>query len=269
MTSDCNFSQLDNSINKSFNESIDMVSADINPTDMSLNNSYHSMNSNSILANDYGSSMKDRNLVELDKNTNVFKNISRIYFYIEINYFCFWQKEYIQKLYPELNLILVIEINDNKLTQEKIIFVKEEDDYNAINLKKLDGEKKVHIYTPMKKKDDLNNNCYRMLSVVDYQDSSIPLKFTVGLCTYTNTKILPVGSSEFFVNIKDSQENIKHNIYSNLNMKHYHKKIGNLVFSYAFQTEEIHPLHISAIADKNIKIEEFSVNILFDNVENR
>ena len=70
------------------------------------------------------------------------QNKSYSFFYFEISYLLIWAKEFLKFLYPMLNIILVIEINDDVSSQEKIFFQK--------------SEKEEDKYTPMLKTEDIN-----------------------------------------------------------------------------------------------------------------
>ena len=64
------------------------------------------------------------------------------FFYFEINYLLIWSKDYLKFLYPSLNLILIIEIDDDISSQEKIYLIRGD---------KIDEDK----YSPMLKRDDI------------------------------------------------------------------------------------------------------------------
>jgi len=68
------------------------------------------------------------------------------FFYIEFHYFLLWNKEYLKGIYPDLNFILTIEINDDKSSLEKIILVRNGDDRYFPQRSSLNSEVTRDIY---------------------------------------------------------------------------------------------------------------------------
>jgi hypothetical protein len=211
------------------------VDSNINLNNVS-NSPYFSINSNSILGNyfskNYDGSSEDL-FIENRKNvSNVFSKKNFIFLYFEINHFIFWARDYLISLYPELNLVMVIEVNDSKLTQEKIYFTRSKEDVNR--------------YNPMKKKIDLNINNYRILQAfeVSEADKEFPFKISINFYTYTNHKMINICNDEIFVKVSKEGEFQKYKMYQNIYMKHYNKKVGNLIFNFAYKSNELYPMDL-------------------------
>jgi hypothetical protein len=183
--------------------------------------------------------------------SNVFTKKKFIFFYFEFHHFIFWAKEQLRNTYPEINLIMVVEINDNKLTQEKIYFTRSE-------------EFTKHI--PMRTKRDINKPIYRLIKPLEFFSEENPFKISISFYTYTNHKLLTICVDEIFLKYSKKKEMIKYTMYQNVYMKHYNKKIGNNFFNFAFKVEEINPLDLDLISTK--LLEKFYVKNYFKK-ENR
>ena len=93
---------------------------------------YWSFSSNSILSqNDIGKEENNNNFIvkiHLTQDINGFNNKKYDFFYIEFFYFLLWNKDYLKSIFPDLNFVLFIEIDDDKSSIEKIEFQKSGDD---------------------------------------------------------------------------------------------------------------------------------------------
>lgn len=199
---------------------------------------YFSINSNSIagIGNFYSKYEEEVESTDGNKNiSNVFSKRNFIFIYFEISHFLFWQKEYLRSVYPELNLIMIIEINDDKQTQEKIIFTRSED---------------AGKYIPMKKKCDIKNSFYRVVQTVELFDREYPTKINISFYTFTNHKLLSICREEIFVKTTKEGEMQKYKLYQNVYMKHYNKKIGNIIFNFAYKTEELYMIDLDETKEK-------------------
>lgn len=189
-------------------------------------NIYFSINSSNILASSYYSRNDEHNYNSI---TNVFVKKKFIFFYFEFFHFTFWAKDYLKNVYPEINLIMVLEINDNKNTQEKIHYIRSDDFTN---------------YIPMKNRRDINKNAFRVVIPMELPEKNSPFKISLSFYTYTNHKLLSICNEEVFVKYSKENEMHKYTLYQNVYMKHYHKKIGNNFFNFAFKAEEISPIEL-------------------------
>lgn len=95
-------------------------------------NNYLSFSSDAILSQNVVTP-KDENknnyIVDeiLMQDLNGFSNKKYDFFYIEFHYFLLWNKIYLKMIYPDLNFILTIEINDDKSSIEKIVLARNGD----------------------------------------------------------------------------------------------------------------------------------------------
>jgi hypothetical protein len=156
--------------------------------------------------------------------TNVFVRRKYVFFYFEFFHFSFWGKDYLKNIYPEINLIMILEINDSKLSQEKVYYYRSDDFTN---------------YTPMKTKKDANLNAYRCIIPFEFTETEKPFKIAISFYTYTNHKLLTVCNEEVFIKYNKDFEMQKYTLYQNVYLKHYNKKIGNSFFNFAYKSEEI------------------------------
>jgi hypothetical protein len=156
--------------------------------------------------------------------SNVFAKKKYIFFYFELHHFIFWAKEQLRNIYPEINLIMILEINDNKLTQEKVYFTRS-DEFTK--------------HMPMKAKRDINKSVYRIIKPLEFLTEETPFKIAIRFFTYTNHKLLTICVDEIYLKYSKSKELTKYTMYQNVYMKHYNKKIGNNFFNFAFKVEEI------------------------------
>jgi hypothetical protein len=215
---------------------------------------YFSINSTSIMGNNYYT--EDRPAHVYQEQHDVAKLFCRnfIFFYFEFHYFSLWGKEYLSAIYPELNLIMVIEINDSKVTQEKIPLVKS---------KKKDKIKEVRYY-PELKKQDLNTKVYRIIQAFDVNQSnrnSFPFKINISFYTFTNHKMLLICNDEFFLRATREGEMQKYTMLRNTYARHYHKKLGNLLFNFSYKSDDLSPSELDYEKQKMLK--NFFVRFVF------
>jgi len=182
-----------------------------------------------------------------DKNNNFVlnnyftkKNFAFILF--ELNNFCFTQKEYFKNIYPEVNLVMVIEFNDCVVSQEKIFFYCSNDDNSNL------------IYLPFLNKEDLKFNRYRIIKPIEMNDEEFPIKISINFYTFINYKMLTIGNEEIFLTLKKDNEMQKFNFYYNVHLKFVNKKVGNTLFNIAYKIDEIYQNQLFEKIDKNLTI---------------
>jgi hypothetical protein len=172
----------------------------------------------------------DHNLerYEVKDISNVLLKKNYYVVYFELNYFMLWNMDYVRSVYPETNLILIAQINDDPRTIEKIPLLK--------------GEEKSK-FVPMLKKDDLQKKCYRMVKFVMNEDinqlNSKPIKLSIEVSIYSNNKILTICNEEFFFSSHSDTEMHKYILYSNCFMKFNNKKMGNLNIAFMFKSDRL------------------------------
>lgn len=180
---------------------------------------------------------------------NYFDKKNYAFILFELNNFCFTQKDYFKNIYPELNLVMIIELNDCVLSQEKIFFYRTNDD-NTNN-----------IYYPFLKKEDVKYNKYRIIKPIEMNDEEFPIKLSINFFTNTNGKMLPIGNEDIFLTLKKEREMQKFNFYHNMHLKYVNKKVGNTFFNLAYKIDEIYPNQL--IDQINNNLDTLSVLIIF------
>ena len=183
----------------------------------------------------------ESNLVKIQ---NFLPKKNFVFFYLEIQNFNFCLKDYFKNNYPEINLMLILEINDSIESQEKIFFVKSNE----------------NIYQPIVKKKDLifqddnKSNKYRIIKPIEIIDENYPLKISFNFYSFTNNKLLYIGSEELYLKINQENNLEKFYIYQNIYLKYVSKKIGNLSFNYCYNIKEIYFNEINSEIKKNFQI---------------
>lgn len=166
-----------------------------------------------------------------------------VFIYFEIINFNFCLKDYFKSIYPEINLVLILEINDSVLSQEKIFFIRADE----------------NIYQPILKKEDLQFqddnriNRIRIIKPVEIHDENYPIKISFNFYTFTNQKLLSIGSEDLFFIINPEYNMQKFYMYQNIHFKYVSKKIGNLSFNYCYKMDEIYPQDLPLEMKKNMK----------------
>lgn len=161
-------------------------------------------------------------------NNNCFMKtpLTYIVFYFEIDYLMIWVKDYLKSLYPELNYILVIQIDDDLATSEKIYLNKTIENFK---------------YIPMPKKEDLNRQTskknYRFMKIIKNNLEKTIHKISLTLCTYAKGQLIPISYEDIFIKTKHDYQMLKFKLYKNMNMKYNNKKVANVLFSFIFKNE--------------------------------
>ncbi len=235
-----------NNNNNDYNSNFSM--RDVNQASFNSNNlGRNSINSNSGFYN-----ISDFNTEKIQIYLpNFLPKKNFVFLYFEIINFNFCLKDYFKSIYPQMNLVLVLEINDSILSQEKIFFIKAHE----------------NIYHPILKKEDLQYqdeykiNRYRIIKPVEISDENFPIKVSFNFYSFTNQKLLSIGSEEFFFNINLENNLQKFFMYQNIHIKYVSKKIGNLSFNYCYKLDEIYSHNLHAETKNNLKC--FTVILFF------
>lgn len=214
---------------------------------------------------------------------NIFTLKTWAIFYFEIDSFMFWMKDYFRAIYPDLNLVLIIQLNDDKCLQEKVFFNKTKDNYKYIPLlskRDMGTENKKHrsclqvdlsnfystsqiLESKLNSNSNSNNNTNNNNTNTLLTNTGVDNTFKINLriISYTNGKILSLCSDEIFLDLRKENENTKYNYYQNLNMKYSDKKVGNLHFSFIYSLVETSELYLEG---RN----SFVWNSYFSNIHN-
>jgi hypothetical protein len=227
-----------NNFNNDFNSNFSM--RDVNQASFnSINLGRNSLNGNSAFYN--ASDFNTEKIQIYLPNFLPKKNF--VFLYFEIINFNFCLKDYFKSIYPEMNLVLVLKINDSILSQEKIFFVKADE----------------NIYHPIIKKEDFQYqddnriNRYRIIKPVEICDENFPIKISFNFYSFTNQKLLSIGSEDLFFKINPENNLKKFYMYQNIHMKYVSKKIGNLSFNYCYKLDEVYYHNLLFEIKNNLK----------------
>lgn len=175
-----------------------------------------------------------------------------VFFYLEIINFNFCLKDYFRTVYPEINIVLIVEINDCIFSQEKIFFLKSDENTYSPILRKED----------LKYLDDNKTNRYRIIRHIEIKEENDPIKISLNFYSFTNQKLLYIGSEDLFIRISSENNFEKFYLYQNIHCKYLSKKVGNLSYNYAYKMDEIYELEIDREISKSLK--SFTVSLFFN-----
>jgi len=176
---------------------------------------------NNSIHKNFPSEKKGSNFLSgiLNKNTYLI-------FYLEFNYFNLIKlaREYLMSIYPELNLIMIIELDDNPNTQQKIV---------------LENNIEKNKYIPMNNQEDQNQKSgFRFIRFVSYADNNNNAhKIKIQISTYTNDKLSVISEDEIYFETNPSYEMHKFQILNNMISKAVSKKIGNIFMKFTYKVE--------------------------------
>jgi hypothetical protein len=188
-------------------------------------------------------------------STNMIMNNSgnnlEIIIYIEIKYLMIWNKEDAQNNFPEFNLMIITEFNDDVKTSEKIPLEVSEESRDYVRM------------VPQKKKNDLKNKSYRFSKRFPYKyifkrknesvNNSLltpstqltddlsdkkPIKMKISLMNYYKEAFFLISEENIFFRIDHKLVNNKFQLYFNILSEYDHKKIGNLLFNFLYNFRE-------------------------------
>jgi len=150
---------------------------------------------------------------------------------LEINYFIFSNRDNYKYIYPEINLVVLIDFNDQVNMQEKIHFTKNNDNDQSNN-----------TYYPVFRKNEMENKKYQIGKFFHiYNNENFLIKINISLYTYTNHRILPIGSEEIYLNVSGIfSEMKKFHMYQNIHQRFINKKVGNLNFDISYKVDDFY-----------------------------
>ena len=149
-------------------------------------------------------------------------------FYLEFNYFNLIKqgKDILCGIYPEINLIVVIELDDDERTQQKIALIRSDD---------------KNKYLPMTNQQDMTKKTgYRLLRFVNYSENNHKNshKLKIQMCTYSNDQLSIISQEEIYFETNTSLEMHKFQFYNNM-YNSVMKKIGNIFLSFTYKLESL------------------------------
>jgi hypothetical protein len=139
-----------------------------------------------------------------------------------------WTFEYIKTIFPENNLVISVQLNDDITTTERISLVKSEEKSK---------------YKPMLKKEDSDKKSYRIVKFIsDEQIDSLhkkPIKLSIDISVFCNGKNCVISYEEFYFSSHSDTEMHRYILYPNTYMPYNNKKMGNLNFTFIFKQERL------------------------------
>lgn len=147
---------------------------------------------------------------------------------------------------------MIIDFNDQVNMQEKLFFTKstDSDPYN-------------NTYYPILRKDEFETKKYRIGKFFQINNNEhFTLKISILLYTFTNYKILPIGSEDIYLKLNGNlSEMKKFHMYQNIHQRFINKKVGNLNFDLSYKVDDFYYNQI--LFEKHILYDQLSVNFLF------
>jgi len=144
---------------------------------------------------------------------------------------------------------MLIDFNDQVSMQEKIFFTKSADSDNF-------------TYFPVLRKDELETKKYRIGKFFQINNNEHFLfKITILLYTFTNHKILPIGSEDIYFKVSGSNSEMKKfHMYQNIHQRFVNRKVGNLNFDFSYKVDDFYYNQI--VNERNILFNQLSVTLI-------
>lgn len=231
--------------NMSYDSEISNIHINMNNSRNNGNNPYTSINSMTIQGKSFQSDIIDTSNSMISnggviiEKTNTFTQdnpinyilTDTIYFFVfDIQNFVLHEKNYLMNMYPELNVIMTLEINDDKTTTVKIPFAKSSESKGNV------------LFFPLMPKGDIKeNNCSAKILIPFIMENGKEEIFKISLSffTYTSHKLLILCNDDLFIRVNNNDTFQKINLHQNFYLKHYNKKIGNLIYEYSYMCKDI------------------------------
>ena len=162
-------------------------------------------------------------------NLNEFMILSNkiVFFYFQIQNLVIHEQKYLLSLYPGLNIILSIEINDDKTTNTKIQFTQ-------IN----DKNKGNNAYIPLISKNE-KGIFHTIIIPYKISNENTIFKFSAKLDSYIKKQMLLLCKADIYINNIQENEGKKILLNQNVFLSNHNKKIANLIFEYSYITKDI------------------------------
>ena len=147
--------------------------------------------------------------------------------------------------------MMIIDFNDQVNMQEKIFFNNKQEKENSFG---------NNIYYPIFRKDELERKQYRIGKFFEINcNENFMFKIKILLYTYTNHRILPIGSEDLYLKVSgNSSEMKKFHMYQNIHQSFIEKKIGNLNFDLTYKVDNFNYHQI--VDERNISFKKLSVS---------
>ena len=144
------------------------------------------------------------------------------YFIIKIKKLLIYEKDFLLGMYPELNVVLLLDVDDSKINQRKIFFMRIKT-----------SSAKALSYEPIPLKDD-NFNIVLPCKESDRGINKISMCFY----SYTLHKLLGLCNDEVYFDTKIKEEFVQYQMNRDFYMKNTNKKIGEVILDVSYCMSE-------------------------------
>lgn len=146
---------------------------------------------------------------------------------------------------------MIIDFNDQVNMQEKIFFIKS-----------TDSDPSNNTYFPILRKEEIKTKKYQIGKFFQINNNeNFLFKISILLYTFTNHRILPVGSEDIYLRVNGNLlEMRKFHMYQNIHQRFVNKKVGNLNFDLTYKVDDFYYNQI--LFEKNILYNQLSVNFI-------
>lgn len=148
---------------------------------------------------------------------------------------------------------MLIDFNDQVNMQEKVYFVKSQESDPTNN-----------TYDPVFRKDELENKKYRIGKFFQINNNeNFLFKISILLYTFTNHRILPIGSEEIYLRVCGTNSEMKKfHMYQNIHQRFVNKKVGNLNFDLTYKVDDF--FYNQIVNERNVLFNQLSVRIFYN-----
>ena len=146
----------------------------------------------------------------------------KCFFIIKIKKLLIYEKDFLLGMYPELNVVLLLDVDDSKINQRKIFFMRIKT-----------SSAKALSYEPIPMKED-NINIVLPCKERDKGISKISMCFY----SYTLHKLLGLCNDEIYFDIKHNEEFVQYQMNRDFYMKNTNKKIGEVILDVSYYISE-------------------------------
>ena len=143
------------------------------------------------------------------------------YFCFEFGYFNLCNKPFFSEMFPQLNLIIIFEIEDISLSEEKIVYLSES---------KSSSTDKAQTFNPLSKQTD-NLRSYSFIREVSERDKNI-FKLNFKVLSYFNGKLLLLSTASIYIDTLKTDQYFKHKTIVNFETNYCREPlVGKLYLS--------------------------------------
>ena len=180
-------------------------------------------------------------------NNTFSMNKDHLTFYFSIKRLQIFEREFLLNMYPELNLVLILDIDDSKVNQKKVFFMRVKT-----------SSTKILSFEPIPEKGE--ENLKFTLQTKKPKDNANIKKISFCFYSYTLHKLLGICNDEIYFEVNEENAFKQYQINREYFMKNTGKKIGELILDMSFcetTKEEDGNQMVQLFKTNNIKIEKY------------